>query len=157
MIGLAETNLAWHLLPPRQRLKERTWGWFQQLSISSVYASKFPVISPFQVGGTATLAINDCVHRVHSMECDQSGMGRWSSIQLRWKNQTSIRLIFAHCCMKNINGPLSVWNQQRFVLDSTNQPEDPIDAFDNDIISSIKTWIALGDQIILGIDAIEDV
>jgi hypothetical protein len=112
MIGLAETNLAWHLLPPRRRLKERMWGWFQQLSISSAYAFKFPAISPFQVGGTAFLAINDCVHRVASMECDQCGMGCWSSIQLRGKNQITIRLIAAYCCVKNIHGPLSAWNQQ---------------------------------------------
>jgi hypothetical protein len=157
MIGLAETNLAWHLLPPRQRLKERTWGWFQQLSISSAYASKFPAISPYQVGGTATMAINDCVHRVVSMECDQAGMGRWSSIQLRGKNNTSIRLIAAYRCVKNINGPLSVWNQQRFILDSINRDEDPIHAFDHDLINSIKTWIELGDQIILGIDVNDDV
>jgi hypothetical protein len=157
MIGLAETNLAWHLLPPRQHLRERTWGWFQQLSISSAYASKFPAISPFQVGGTATLAINDSVHRVSSMECDQSGMGRWSSIRIQGKNQTSIRLIAAYRCVKNIHGPLSTWNQQRFILDSTNRTEDPIDAFDNDLINSTKKWIALGEQIIVGIDVNEDV
>jgi hypothetical protein len=43
------------------------------------------------------------------------------------------------------------------VLDSSNQPEDPINAFDNDLICSIKSWIEIGDQIILGIDANEDV
>jgi hypothetical protein len=103
------------------------------------------------------MAINNCVHRVVSIECDQSGMGRWSSIQLRGKNKTSIRLIAAYRCMKNINGPLSVWNQQRFILDSINRAEDPIHAFDHDLINSIKTWIELGDQIILGIDVNDDV
>jgi hypothetical protein len=157
MVGLAETNLAWHMLLPRQRLRERTWGWFQKLSLSSSYAFKFTAIVPFQVGGTATLAINDCVHRVTSMEYDQTGMGRLSSIQLRGKNQTSIRLITAYRCVKNIHGPLSAWNQQHFILDSNERTEDPIEAFDMDLIHSIKKWLSLGDQVILGIDVNEDV
>jgi hypothetical protein len=128
VVGLAETNIAWHLLPPRQHLRERTWGWFQKLSISSSYAFKFPAIVPFQAGGTATLAINDCVNRVTSMDYDETGMGHWSSIQLSGKNHKSIRLITAYRCVKNIHGPLSTWNQQRFILDSHDRDDDPIEA-----------------------------
>jgi hypothetical protein len=74
MVGLAETNIAWHMLPPRQRLRERTWGWFQKLSMSSSYAFKFPAIVPFQVGGTATMAINDC----------NTELPPWSTINQVW-------------------------------------------------------------------------
>jgi hypothetical protein len=91
------------------------------------------------------------------MEHDQSGMGRWSSLQLSGKNQTSICLITAYRCVKNIHGPLSTWNQQRFILDSSDRSDDPIDAFDTELIDSIKKWLSLGDQVILGIDVNEDV
>jgi hypothetical protein len=105
----------------------------------------------------SAVAINDCVHRVTSMENDQSGMGRWSLIQLSGKNQTSICLITAYRCVKNIHGPLSTWNQQRFILDSQDRTDDPITAFDTELINSIKKWLSLGDQVILGIDVNEDV
>jgi hypothetical protein len=138
LIGLAETYIAWHLLPPNQRIRERTWGWFQKLSVSSSYASKFPAVSPFLVGGTATFALNNSVHRVVSMDSDSSGMGRWSSVRLRGKNQRCVRIVTAYRCVKNFHGPLSAWNQQRFILDSCNREEDPIEAFDNDIIVCLK-------------------
>jgi hypothetical protein len=138
-------------------MRERTWGWFQKFSVLSSYASKFPAIAPFLVGGTATLAINNCVHCVASRDFDASGMGQWSSVKLRGKNQRCIRLVTAYRCVKNFHGPLSAWNQQRFILDSCNREEDPIEAFDNDIIFCIKQWIETGDQIILGIDVNEDI
>jgi hypothetical protein len=52
---------------------------------------------------------------------------------------------------------LSTWNQQRFILDSLEREEDPIEAFDMDLIHIIKKWLSLGDQVILGIDVNEDV
>jgi hypothetical protein len=125
--------------------------------VSSSYASKFPAIAPFLVGGTATLAINNCVYRVASRDFDVSGISRWSSVKLRGKNQRCIWLVTAYRCVKNFHGPLSAWNQQRFILDSCNREEDPIEAFDNDIIFCIKQWIETGDQIILGIDVNEDI
>ena len=157
VIGLAETNIARHLVPPNQRLRERTWDWFKKISISSSYAFKFPAVNPLLVGGTATLTINDCVHRVTSMEGDPSGMGCWASVKLQGKDQISVRFISAYRCVKNIHGPLSVWNQQRFILDSNNQTDDPLEAFDQDLINNIKKWLDLGEQVILGIDANEDV
>jgi hypothetical protein len=84
-------------------------------------------------------------------------MGRWSSVKLRGKNQRCVWLVTAYRCVKNFHGPLSAWNQQRFILDSCNREEDPIEAFDNDIIFCIKQWIKTGDQIILGIDVKEDI
>jgi hypothetical protein len=89
------------------------------------------------------------------MDSDSSGMGRWSSVRLWGKNQR--RFVTAYRCVKNFHGPLSAWNQQQFILDSCNQEEDPIEAFDTDIIVCLKQWIETGDQIILGIDVYEDI
>jgi hypothetical protein len=32
------------------------------------------------------------------------------------KNNIHLHIISAYCCVKNIHGPLSVWNQQRYLL-----------------------------------------
>jgi hypothetical protein len=63
----------------------------------------------------------------------------------------------AYRCVRNFHGPLSAWNQQRFILDSDNREEDPIEAFDHDIFVCIKQWIEAGEHIILGIDVNEDI
>jgi hypothetical protein len=78
-------------------------------------------------------------------------------VKLQGKDQVSVRFISAYRCVKNIHGPLSVWNQQRFMLDSNNQPDDPLEAFDQDLINNIKKWLSGGEQVMLGIDANEDV
>jgi hypothetical protein len=42
-------------------------------------------------------------------------------------------------------------------MDSENRTDDPLEAFDNDLIKNIMNWLALGEQVILGIDVNEDV
>jgi hypothetical protein len=79
---------------------------------------------------------------IASMEGDPSGMGRWTSVKLQGKDQISVRFISAYRCIKNIHGPMSVWNQQRFILDSNNRTDDPLEAFDQDLINNIKKWLS---------------
>lgn len=157
LMGLAECNLCWHKLPAHHRLRERIWGWFEKTSISVAYPNKFPAVSPTLAGGTTTLAINDSVNRVSSTDIDPSGLGRWSSILLKGKGHVSIRFVTAYRCVRNTKGPLSVWNQQRYLLDLQNCDEDPILKFDKDLFEALEQWHSQGKQVVLGIDLNEPV
>jgi hypothetical protein len=53
MAALAEINTSWKMVPPCDRLRERTWGWFSAIHIAYSYAYEFPVTSGNQAGGTA--------------------------------------------------------------------------------------------------------
>jgi hypothetical protein len=112
VVAIAETNLYWKLLNLHDRLNERTRGWFKSLHISLAYPFQFPATTSNLAGGTAVLTINDCAHRVSDRLTDC--MGRWASTCLRGHNHQKIQIVSAYRCVKNIYGPLSTWNQQRY-------------------------------------------
>jgi hypothetical protein len=107
--ALAETNTNWKALQPYDRLYERTRGWFSALHISNAYASDFPALSANQAGGTAIFTLKDNVHYV--MEKSADPWGRWCSTKFQGIANLSFRVISAYRCVRNIHGPLSVWNQ----------------------------------------------
>jgi hypothetical protein len=152
--AFAEVNLNWKKVKPHDRLQERTWGWFQALHTSSSFAIDFPAASQTQVGGTAIFTLNEYVHQVDEKTCDR--LGRWCSTKLKGKGHTAIRFISAYQCIKNMQGPLSVWNQQRYLLDLSKDTTDPIKKFDKDLCSFLTTCMQSGEHIIVGINANSD-
>jgi hypothetical protein len=83
-------------------------------------------------------------------------MGRWCSTKFPGKGNHSIRFISAYRCVKNIHGPLSVWNQQRYLLDLQHTNTDPIEKFDEDLFCFLRQCLEAGETIVLGIDANTD-
>jgi hypothetical protein len=153
--ALAEINTCWKALQPFDRLYERTRGWFLALHISHAYASEFPSVSANQAGGTLIFTLEDSVHNVVEKTADR--WGRWCSTKFRGIQGASFRIISAYRCVQNIHGPLSVWNQLRYLMDLQQCADDPIDRFDKDLLEFIRQCQDAGEQIIIGIDANEDV
>jgi hypothetical protein len=143
------------LLPPHDRLHERLWGWFSNLHIAQSYAVQFPAPSASLAGGTAVFTIADSIHLVAEKSCDE--FGRWSSTKLRGTGNTHLRIIASYRCFRNIHGPLSVWNQQRYLFDINKWDADPIEKFDADLREFIGKCISDGKQVIVGIDVNEDI
>jgi hypothetical protein len=154
--ALAETNISWKMLRPQDRLHERTWGWFPFTHISYSYPVDFPASSANLTGGTAVFTLNNMVHQVADKSSDS--LGRWTSTVVRGKRNHLVRVISAyHRCVKNTHGPLSVWNQQRYLLDLQRCELDPLDKFDSDLKVFLEECTAAGELIVLGIDINEDV
>jgi hypothetical protein len=107
--ALAEINTSWKMLRPHDRLHKRTWGLFSALHISQAYAADFPAPMAHLKGGTAIFTMNESVHQVAAKSGD--GMGRWSSTLIQGTQNRAVRIISAYRCVKNTQGPLSVWNQ----------------------------------------------
>jgi hypothetical protein len=126
--GLAELITCWNNLSPHDQLNKRTWGWFSSLHISLSYASLFPTTSQFLTGGAAVLTMNEATHQVAENYMDS--LGRWVLTRLRRTNNIHLCIIAACHCVHNITGPLSVWNQQRYLMDLKNISNDPIEEFD---------------------------
>jgi hypothetical protein len=143
------------MVPPSDRLRERTWGWFSAVHIANSYAHEFPATSANQAGGTAIFTLNDTIHQV--TEKTQDRLGRWTSTKIQGKQNRSLRLISAYRCVQNFYGPLSVWNQQRYLLDVSGIQDDPLDLFDQQLGLFIEQCLETGEQVILGIDVNEDI
>jgi hypothetical protein len=153
--ALAEINTSWKMLKPADRLHEQTWGWFSARHISHAYAADFPSASANQAGGSAILSVNSSVHYVMEKSADR--WGRWCSTKFRGTNDHTFRVIAAYRCVRNIHGPLSVWNQLRYLMDLQRISDDPIERFDSNLQQFLLSCISAGEQIILGIDVNEDV
>jgi hypothetical protein len=153
--AIAEVNTFWSAVQPYDRLFERTRGWFSALQISNAYAYDFPAASTNQAGGTAIFTMNDNVHFVMEKSADR--WGRWCSTKFRGSRNMSFRVISAYRCVRNIHGPLSVWNQLRYLMDLQQRDGDPIECFDYDLSAFIQQCMSDGEQIILGIDVNADV
>jgi hypothetical protein len=54
-------------------------------------------------------------------------------------------------------GPTTTWTQQWLMLRETNKNPDPIKTFDKDLTDTLKAWKLKGYEILLMIDANEDV
>ena len=93
VMGLAETNVNWGKVRNKDTLWDRTKQWFSNRRIGVAYNTHQKLSTNFQPGGTATLATNDIAHRFKRSGFDESGLGRWSWVQITGKKGTAILII----------------------------------------------------------------
>ena len=87
---------------------------------------------------------------------DREGLGRWTWIRLRGKDNIHTRFISAYRPCKN-RGTSTVWTQHRnYFRELGHTDPDPLQFFDNQLCHSIEQWMEMGDNIVLGIDMNED-
>jgi hypothetical protein len=107
-------------------------------------------------GRTSTWSIDNAVHRAIESGADLSGLGRWSWTRYRGRGNVTLRAISAYRpCLSH--GPLTVYAQHQNYFDSKNIEGCPRDLFTSHLLEELNTWMALGDQIILMMDANEDI
>jgi hypothetical protein len=100
---------------------------------------------PAIAGGTALISTNSVINNV--LESSSDPIGQWCSTKFQGKGNHSIRFISAYrCAVKNINGPLSVWSQQHYLLNLEHINTDPIEKFDEDLICFLCQCLDGGKQ-----------
>ena len=150
-----ETGLCWQLLPPEDQWSERARPYFRRYRTTiSNNTTELDISKPRQFGGTAIIATDDTAHRVTNTGRDPTHLGRWSWITIQG-SQAKIRIVSAYRPVHGL-GPESVWAQHERILSKTN-PTDPRENLLNSLQSLIQPWIDQGDQVILCMDANEDV
>jgi len=157
-ICIAETNLNWHQtkhLVSLRRCLNRNWS-----------ASKYQVSIPeevftgnYQPGGSATLIVDRWTSRVIKSGMDPFGLGRWSYVFLRGKQDINICIITAYrVCADKYTGPKTAYQQQRRQLSAMfRQVNKVVDPDPNrQFILDLQGWISYiqmdGAQVILSLD-----
>ena len=156
-IGLTECNVHWKKVPAFARLHKRTMGWFEALGINTAYFERYAAGAPFQPGGVSLWSIGVGVHRTQSTGQDSSGLGRWAWTRYRGRHGINLRVVTAYRPVLNTSGALSVWSQQKSHFEAQDDDRCPRDIFIVDILKEVQAWKEEGDQIVIGIDANEDV
>ena len=157
VVGLTECNAMWKNIPVHCRLQERTRGWWETLHINSAYFAECPTSARLIAGGVSLWSINKGAHRVMEQGQDPRGLGRWSWTKYRGQQGICLRVVVAYRPVLNKTGALSVWNQQKAFFESINEDRCPREMFVQDICQAITQWVEEGDQIVLGVDANEDI
>jgi hypothetical protein len=157
VIGLTECNAHWKMIPVQNSMAERTRGWWESLHINSAYYSGYQSLAKFQAGGVSLWSVNKGAHRVMESGQDGRGLGRWAWTKYRGRHNINLRIVTAYRPVMNRTGVLSVWNQQKSYFESIREDRCPREMFVQDLLIEVATWLAAGDQLVIGGDINEDV
>jgi len=156
IVGMVEMGICWHQLPMKDRLWERTRGWFESLKVTAAYNRHDKHTPTVQWGGTSLWSLNNAAHRVFDSGDDPSGLGRWSWTRYQGRSNITLRVISAyHPCAST--GPLTVYSQHQNYFDKENIDGCPRNLFTMHLLTEITKWTQDGDQIILLLDANKDI
>jgi hypothetical protein len=111
--------------------------------------------SNYKPGGTTTGIVGKWQARITEKGSDISGMGRWSYFVLS-SNKNKLVVITAYKPCKT-TGPNTAWTQQWLVLRENQQHPDPQKEFCSDLDKELKKWKENKHEIILMLDANEEI
>ena len=156
---LSEVNVNWSKVATRHKLDERTFGWFEQMSRKVAWNTRSDSNKKQLFGGVAMLSINDAVSKVmRGGKRDPTGLGRWIDTPYRGRNGMVMRVVCAYrpCVPSGDRSSQSVYAQHQQYFDGKRDDVCPRKAFIRDLGKEITKWLAAGDQIIICLDANED-
>ena len=96
VLGMAEVNLNWSLVPTRDRWEERTIGWLEDSRVSMAYNVEDEATSIYQPGGCLQVTSNKLVNNWDRNGKDPTGLGRWTWSKFVGKDQQVLRVITAY-------------------------------------------------------------
>ena len=154
---LTETNVHWTHLPPEDRAHSRFQHWFENLQVNTSYFKDYPYATWHQVGGTCLLSINEGCTRVMSSGRDPD-LGRWTWTRYRGKQGLSLRVFSAYRPTPNTGGTQTAYSQQKWYY-QTKKDQDlcPRQSMIDDLCIQIQEALNQGDQVVVAIDANEDI
>ena len=172
----AEMNLNWSHVKPGQSWYDRV----RRVATNGHYSrtahnihQEIPSPSAFQWGGCSATLLNETSHCSLSSGADPTGLGRWAWVKLRGTDKNRERdptedaeglgpcdlvVVAAYRPSKPGTTAGGVYvQQQNFFRDKFDREINPRDQFMADLAVEIEAWRKLGCEVIVGIDANEDV
>ena len=157
ILGMAELNVNLHHMRPFQHWKERfrcfsrhhaNWGTNRHALLKT----------PRLFGGTAIITMAPISRMVHESGEDASGLGRWVWTSYKGKNNSILRIVSIYRPVRDTNAnPGTVYSQQEAYLLQHNDDRCPRKALLDDLRLILEEWITQGNNIIVGMDANENV
>jgi hypothetical protein len=157
MLCLPETNANWNQggqVTTIHQLFRRIW----RNSSLQMSQTPDPFLSTYQPGGTLTAVCENWVSRVISKGGDPFGLGRWSYITLRGKENTKVTVVTAYNATPS-PGECTYYHQQMRVLSRLHReqnnlvPPEPRQQFILDLQSWLESLVQEGHQLVVAMDA----
>ena len=159
IVCFAETNVHWKRLTAKHTLYnrlKRLWSVFRYVTSHNTHES----LGVGQRGGTCTFCTGQTSYRVSDKGTDPSGLGRWSWLQFSGKDEFKTRIYTAY---RPGNKPstksrlTTVYEQHKRYMRDNKISAHPKDMFDEHIVMELETVIKSGINVILAIDANDDI
>jgi len=126
-IGIAEANLEFNNPTITYNTKLAFQRLFDRSTTISPSTSDIPFPKAYKPGGTLTAAVGAWASRTIYTGQDKHGLGRWSYIILRAKNERCVALLTAYrVCQTNSSGASTAFTQQRTLLRTAEVGENVI-------------------------------
>jgi len=138
VFGLAEVNVNWRQVAEQDRLHSRSKHWWETNHLALGYNTTTLNRSCKQYGGVAMWTIGKVTHRISHKGQDTSGLGRWTWVRYRGKNNRYLRMYTAYRLAMPSGGPYTFYAQHRTYLLSQKDNRRPRAAFLEDICQDIN-------------------
>ena len=157
LLGIQEVGLAFHMFQKHERLAERMRD-YRRNQIRCVAANnKHESIDKFQWGGTAIVAYDMLANMTRATGIDDTGLGRWSWVQLEGYNNRRVRVVSAYNpCRTRTHQFATVYSQQKRYFLSKGIDICPRMQFRKDLVSILLAWTQRDESVILMIDCNEN-
>jgi hypothetical protein len=106
-----------------------------------------------QYGGVGAIALGPTRHRLCSTGEDLTGLGRWVWVRYKGKGEHHLRVVGAYPPNPKGTGEHMVHAQHQKSLLNKDNKREPQVAFNQDLAKQIKKWELLGGQIVIALDA----
>jgi len=157
MFFAQETNTAWKPTT-LQAIDSQCNSVFKHKKLATS-SSKEKSDHRYQPGGTLTLALGKWASRVISRGHDEP-LGRWSFLELVGQHNKRIMMISAYrVCNQQFDATSNTVTAQQTRIMQQNgvRTPNPKQQFITDLIDLIKSWMQAGKEVLIGMDANEDV
>lgn len=169
VVLLAEMNKYWLAVPQQSRWRERlrtisSCG-FHTVVAYNEHQRRRNHNNTSQYGGCSTTALNQASHAVRSSGADSLGRFSWIRFQGRRRSSPSgspgasssdLVVVSAYRPNPPSAGKETVWYQQMAYFSRQDRLIDPREAFLVDLLEAVDGWIEEGCEVIVGLDANED-
>ncbi len=153
---MEEIGLFWGKIDPSDQWDERVMGLADSTAIFAHNTTEPELSDKLQYGGVGMVATAEAKHRIVERGKDPSGMGRWVWMRMEGKEGHHVRFVTAYRPCQS-GGAGSVFQQQARAMAVNKDYRNPRTAIMQDLVATMNEWKTLGDHIILGMDANEDI
>ena len=159
ILAMTEINNHFKILPAQDQWSERMQALPRNHSVCATNIHSASNRNHLY-GGSAQMLFGPMSYRATTSERDPAGLGRWVSTRCQGKGGICIRFITGY--RPNLDrdgGPYTVYSQQekRFKQVDPDGDRCPRQAFFEDLHQEMLGWLTEGEQIVLSLDANEDV
>ncbi len=155
-MAMTELNMAQDCLEYKDRLPAKTHRWWEANHLSITHNKQDKQGDTYQPGGTAIVVLDALSHKTTKPGDDTTGLGQWSWVCLRGKEDHFLRLVSLYRPCKS-DGRLTTYQQHIRWYTKQGKNACPKKQILDNLHEQVEQWQSARDIVIILVDINEDV